>query len=138
MLPLKLRCPYCHKSLIDKKFTIDDNPTVKASIEFKGKRGTVHLSSIYGNYGVESTLDVPNGESVRFLCPHCEADLSDTIPCGKCGAPLVKMSSMQGGVIKICSRRGCKKHHLEFEDLETELRAFYAEYSLFFTKPDED
>jgi len=37
-----------------------------------------------------------------------------------------------GGKIQICSRRGCKKHLLEFQDPESELEAFYKSYTSSF------
>jgi hypothetical protein len=40
------------------------------------------------------------------------------------------MSALQmgkGGMIQFCSRRGCKKHLLEFDDPEADLKAFYDE-----------
>ncbi len=134
MLELELKCPYCKESLMDKNHTICDSPSVELDIEHKGKRGTVHLCARYGNYSKDSAIEIPEGEVVQVTCSHCHTNLESNINCSKCGAPMVEMTSMKGGVIKICSRWGCKKHHLEFEDLETELRAFYASYSLFFTK----
>jgi ssDNA-binding Zn-finger/Zn-ribbon topoisomerase 1 len=52
--------------------------------------------------------------------------------CEKCNAEMVLMEIEDGGNIQICSRKGCKKHLLEFEDLQTELKAFYNVYSTFF------
>jgi hypothetical protein len=52
--------------------------------------------------------------------------------CEKCNAKMALMNIEDGGNIQICSRKGCKKHLLEFEDLQTELKAFYNVYSTFF------
>ena len=52
--------------------------------------------------------------------------------CEICKAPMVSFGFKEGGIIQICSRRGCKKHLIEFEDPEVELRAFYEKYSVFF------
>jgi hypothetical protein len=35
--------------------------------------------------------------------------------CADCGAPMVPMIVRGGGVVQLCSRRGCKGHILDFE-----------------------
>jgi hypothetical protein len=36
----------------------------------------------------------------------------------------------QGGRVQICSKRGCKKHMIEFSNLSQEISTFYSEYSV--------
>ena len=117
---------------MDEEIKIDDHPSVKLNIQRGEERGTLRLSSLYGSYHIDSELSVPQGEVVKFFCPHCKAELSGSRNCEKCNAPMIPMKFAQGGTVQICSRRGCKKHLIEFEDLESELRAFYEKYSLFF------
>ena len=131
MIHVKLKCYHCGKNLMDKNFKIDDHSSVKVIIEYKGTNGVLHLSSRYGSSAVDSEIDVPAGEIVRFLCPHCKADMGSSRKCYECGAPMVTFESILGGFLRICSRRGCKKHIIEFENLETELRAFYEKYTFF-------
>lgn len=132
MIHVKLKCHHCGKNLMDKDFQIDNHPSVKVIIGYKGKKGTLRLSSRYGSYKMDSEVDVPNGEIVRFLCPYCKSDLGSSRACYECSAPMVTFESILGGYLRICSRMGCKKRILEFENLETELRAFYEKYSTFF------
>jgi hypothetical protein len=38
---------------------------------------------------------------------------------------------VQGGKVQICSRRGCKKHLIEFSDLSQEISTLYNTYEVF-------
>jgi hypothetical protein len=38
----------------------------------------------------------------------------------------------EGGTVQICSRRGCKRHLVEFSDIRAELRSFLDSYSALF------
>lgn len=131
-LKVSAPCIYCGKSMMDEDFIIDEYPSVKVIIESEGERGELHLSSLYGSYNVESNIELQDGKIFRFYCPHCEQELTSTRLCDKCNAPMVAFKFVGGGTIKICSRYGCKKHYLEFEDIETELRAFLETYSSHF------
>jgi len=117
---------------MDEETKIDDHPSVKLSIEWGGQQGTLYLSSLYGSYNIDIGLPVPEGEVVKFFCPHCSGELTGTRRCEECDALMLPLRFREGGTVQICSRRGCKKHFIEFQDLETELRAFYDKYSLFF------
>jgi predicted RNA-binding Zn-ribbon protein involved in translation (DUF1610 family) len=132
MIQVNVKCPHCGKSLMDDEIKIDGHPSVKVNIQWGGERGRLRLSSLYGSYEIDAQVAVPEGEIARFFCPHCNTELSSSRTCEKCSAPMVSMKFIQGGKVEICSRRGCKKHLIEFEDLESELRAFYNKYSLFF------
>lgn len=116
---------------MDSERQIDNKDSIKVRIEFADKQGFLWLSSLYGSYNIESEHDIPVGTLTRFFCPLCGAELKSTRTCEECRAPMVAMNFSEGGVVQICSRRGCKKHLIEFEDLEAELRAFYNRYSPF-------
>ncbi|MEW6685733.1 MAG: hypothetical protein AB1393_05950 [Candidatus Edwardsbacteria bacterium] len=131
MIQVTVECPHCRKSLMDEKVKIDGHPSIKVMIEYMKERGTLYLSSLYGSYNIQSELLVPEGKIAHFFCPYCKAYLETTRICEKCEAPMVAMKFPRGGIIQICSRRGCKKHLVEFEDLETEIREFYEAYSTF-------
>lgn len=131
MIQLDVKCPHCEKSLMDEELKIDNYPSISVKIKYKGKTGRLNLSSLYGSYNINSELDVPKDEIARFFCPYCGAELKSTRVCEVCKAPMVAFKSAQGCLLQICSRHGCKKHLLEFEDLDTEIRAFYDAYSTF-------
>lgn len=132
MIQLDVKCPHCGKTLMSKELKIDNNPSVKVKIEYKGKIGRLNLSSLYGSYNINLELDIPKGEIAKFFCPYCSIELKSTRICEVCKAPMVAFKSVRGGTVQICSRYGCKKHLIEFEDLETEIEAFYDAYSTFF------
>lgn len=132
MIQINVKCPHCEQSLMNEEYKIDNYPSVKVMIEFKGRRGWLCLSSLYGSYNIDSEFAIPDEEIVQFFCPNCHSNLAGTRKCEKCDAPMIAMDFVNGGIVQICSRKGCKKHLIEFEDLETEIRAFYDTYSTFF------
>jgi methionyl-tRNA synthetase len=132
MIQVNVKCPHCGKSFMDDEVKIDGQPSVRLNVQWGGERGRIRLSSLYGSYKIEMQLSMPEGEIAKFFCPHCNAELTAPRICERCDAPMVSMKFIEGGTVEICSRKGCKKHLIEFEDLETELRAFYEKYSLFF------
>lgn len=129
-LALKVKCPVCNKSLMDKQKLVDNEPSIKLNIEIGDKKGTINLSSIYGSYNYVTPLDLPDGEIAHFKCPHCEAKLNDEIKCLSCDAPMTSFYMDMGGKVSICSRNGCKNHKVEFEDLSVALNKLYQEYGL--------
>lgn len=132
MIKVKLKCPRCSKSLMDESLPIDSRPSVRLLAACGAKKGELHLSSVYGSYRIKSGVEMRKGAVARLFCPHCRKELSGGRVCEKCEAPMVPLALQEGGVVQICSRRGCKKHLLEFEDPEAELGAFYSAYSTFF------
>lgn len=116
---------------MNKKVRIDKFPSIKTIIKLGRKSGRLYLSSLYGSYNIKCDFTVPIDEIVQFFCPHCNSNLNTHDLCEQCRAQMVAMKIIGGGFVKICSRRGCKKHSLEFENLETELKAFYDTYSPF-------
>jgi NADH-quinone oxidoreductase subunit E len=60
-----------------------------------------------------SEYEVPKDAVVNFFCPHCHAELRGAAACPECGAAMVPMIVRGGGVVQICSRRGCKGHMLD-------------------------
>ena len=62
---------------------------------------------------VASDHEIPDDEIVNMFCPHCHAELIGGGHCADCGAPMVPMIIRGGGVVQICSRRGCRGHMLD-------------------------
>ncbi len=116
---------------MDETHKIDEHPSVKVSIGYEKKKGFLYFSSLYGSYNIETDVFVPDRKVASFFCPHCQKELKSTRICELCEAPMIPMRFAEGGTVQICSRRGCKKHLIEFEDLDTEIRAFYDKYSRF-------
>ncbi len=128
MINVSVKCPHCGKSLMDSKKKIDNRPSIKVKLTYAGKNAPLHLSSLYGSYNVALDLNIPMRKIAGFRCPHCNADLKSTRKCDLCGAQMVAFNLKGGGQVQICSRRGCKKHILEFQDPKSELQAFYRSY----------
>jgi len=115
---------------MESEHLIDNVMSVKMYLKIGEKEGYIWLSSIYGSYNFESTIDIQDGEIAAFKCPQCFHELSSHENCETCKAPLVDFHLLEGGKVSICSRAGCKKHSIEFEDLSTALNHFYNEYEL--------
>jgi NADH:ubiquinone oxidoreductase subunit E len=114
IFPVEVSCPQCNHSLMDRNYRIDGHPSIRVTISFGGEHGWLRLSCLYGSFAVDSEFQVPEDAVVNFFCPHCHAELTGTRSCDRCGAPLVPMFVRGGGgMVQICSRRGCKGHALD-------------------------
>jgi NADH-quinone oxidoreductase subunit E len=113
IFPVEVSCSRCNHSLMDGDFKIDGQPGIRVTISFGNKHGWLALSSLYGSYRVESLHPIPKDTIANFFCPHCHSQLIGGAKCSDCGAPMVPMIVRGGGVIQICSRRGCKGHMLD-------------------------
>lgn len=114
---ISVKCPVCQKSLMNENKKIDDLPSIELEAKIGENVGRIYLSQIYSSYSKEFK-DVKNiVGSIAFLsCPQCHQPLPVIQNCD-CRAPMVGMQLEVGGIIKICSRNGCKRHFLEFEDV---------------------
>lgn len=113
IFPLEVSCTRCNHSLMDPDHLIDGHPSIRVTISFDQRHGWLTLSSLYGSYNVQSIYEIPKDTVVNFFCPHCHAELIGGAKCGECGAPMVPMIVRGGGIVQICSRRGCKGHMLD-------------------------
>jgi NADH-quinone oxidoreductase subunit E len=113
IFPLEVHCSRCNHSFMDPHHLIDGHPSVRVTISFGRNHGWLRLSSLYGSYTVESEYETPMDTVAHFFCPHCHAELNGASNCAECGAPMVPMIVRGGGMIQICSRRGCKGHMLD-------------------------
>ncbi len=132
MIEVELKCPLCAESLMDAKRKIDNRPAITVEIRYGKKKGKLRMSSLYGSYKVEMDIVCPDGKIGDLFCPHCKEGLKGSRNCEICQAPMVAFSLREGGTIQICSRRGCKKHLIEFEDPDLELRTFYEKSGTFY------
>lgn len=107
VFPVVVSCPSCNHSLMDEGFSIEGRPSIRVTVSFDDEHGWLRLSSIYGRYNVFSEHEIPHGAILNVFCPHCHAELISTWDCPTCEAPMVQMIVRGGGVVRICSRRGC-------------------------------
>jgi NADH:ubiquinone oxidoreductase subunit E len=113
IFPIEVSCSRCNHSLMDPRHLIDGQPSIRVTVSFNHHHGWMALSSLYGSYNVDSEFDIPADTIVDFFCPHCHTELIGAVDCAECGAPMVPMIVRGGGIVQICSRRGCKGHMLD-------------------------
>jgi NADH-quinone oxidoreductase subunit E len=113
IFPLDVNCPHCNHSLKDETFSIDGQPSILITISSNQKHGWLRLSCLYGSYNFACEFEVSIGSVVSFVCPHCGVEFPSTLDCSTCAAPMVPMLVEGGGIVQICSRRGCNNHLLD-------------------------
>jgi NADH-quinone oxidoreductase subunit E len=116
IFPVEVSCARCNHSLMDPEYLMDGHPTIRVTVSFSGKHGWLILSSLYGSYNVSSKHEIPSDTIVNIFCPHCHAEMIGGAKCTECGAPMVAMIVRSGGVVQICTRRGCQGHLLDLGD----------------------
>ena len=113
IFPIRVSCPRCNHSLMKPEHPVDNHPSIHVTMSFKRQHGWLRLSSLYGSYNYESEFEIPLDTQANFYCPHCHADLVGTSECPECGAKMILMIVQGGGILQVCSRRGCKGHLLD-------------------------
>ncbi len=125
---VQVKCPFCKKSLMDSDNMLHGYPAIKLNIQLDKNRGVIHLCSIYDCYDHVSNIDISGDKIAEFSCPHCNQLLNTNEACDICGASMVSFNLDMGGKVAICSRHGCKKHYVAFENLQDAVKRFYDEY----------
>ncbi len=113
IFPVEVSCARCNHSLMDAERKIDGYPAIRITVSFENKHGWFLLSSLYGSYNTASEHEIPPGTILNNFCPYCHAELIGGAKCGECAAPMVPMIVKGGGVVQICTRKGCKGHILD-------------------------
>jgi NADH:ubiquinone oxidoreductase subunit E len=113
IFPVEVSCARCNHSLMDPEHPVDGHPSIRVTLAFDGVHGHIRLSSLYGSYNVESDQEIPTGTVADFFCPHCHAHLTGSSNCPECSTPMVPMIVRGGGIVQICSRKGCRGHILD-------------------------
>lgn len=113
IFPVSVSCPRCNHSLMEPDHLIDGSPSIRVTMSFDRQHGWLRLSALYGSPNLEAEYEIPDEAVVDFFCPHCHAELKGASTCSECDAPMVVMIVRAGGVVQICSRRGCRGHMLD-------------------------
>ena len=124
IFPVEVSCARCNHSLMDAEYTIDDFPSIRVTISFGQHHGWLRLSCLYGSYSVESESEIPMETVVHFFCPHCHSELMGGPTCPDCNAPMIPMIVRGGGIVQICSRRGCRYHRLDLNGTQYQMSLF--------------
>ncbi|MBM3286659.1 MAG: hypothetical protein FJY88_04830 [Candidatus Eisenbacteria bacterium] len=107
MLVMELCCPQCNAGLTQgSKIPLD------GQVRETHQEGEVILSAVFGDYSVQTDLDVKDGQVVDFRCPNCDASITLPLTCKLCGAPMASLNLKQGGYVEFCTRKGCRGHAL--------------------------
>lgn len=131
LISLRTKCPYCKKSLMDPYDQINGKPSIKVDIEVNGKKGRFRLCSYYGCFDHKSSIELPENEQIKFFCPHCNKELISPNKCEECGSPMIPFALEKGGKVHICSKVGCNKHFISFQNVSDALRKLYNEFGYF-------
>jgi len=115
VFPIEVSCARCNHSLMDPGYLVDGVPSIRVTVSFDQIHGWLLLSSIYGSYNSQSEFEIPLETVVDFFCPYCHAELSGASACAECGAAMVPMIVRGGGILQICSRKGCRSHRLDLD-----------------------
>jgi hypothetical protein len=107
MLVLQLCCPHCKELL-----TQGNVVHLDAYIKDTNQDGDVSLSAVFGEYAVQTAVQIPEGATAEFRCPKCDTSIMISLQCKLCGAPMASLIHGGIGYVEFCSRRGCKAHAL--------------------------
>ncbi len=113
VFPVEALCRHCGQSFRDEEFLVDGLPCLAVNGVSDSFKGLVRLSCLYGSRSVSTEFDIPAGEVVDFTCPHCDGEVRSSFVCSECEAPMLGLQVRGGGVLHLCSRRGCDSHMLD-------------------------
>ncbi|TAL71040.1 MAG: hypothetical protein EPN82_00025 [Bacteroidetes bacterium] len=113
IFPVEVSCTKCNHTLMDREVLIDEFPSIRLTISFKDKHGSLRLSSMYGSYNIVCEHQLPDEATVNFFCPHCHAELKSHTICPECGEHMIPLMLKGGGIVQVCPKRGCKGHLLD-------------------------
>ncbi|MBW6459121.1 MAG: hypothetical protein K0B08_00975 [Bacteroidales bacterium] len=125
---LQVKCPHCGHSFMDPDHEVNGQPGIKIDIESESGKGFLWLCPIYGCFLHESDITLKENEVIRFNCPHCHNTLARDVLCKTCNAPMVGFNINVGGKVNVCSRKGCQKHYILFEDANDLINLFYEKF----------
>ena len=122
---IQVRCPHCGTSLMTGDPKIDQLDSIKFLVKISNRIGHLYLSQVYGSYEkiFENVDDIPEAV-VECSCPQCYRPFPVHHACVDCQAAVIGLDLKVGGVIKVCTRNGCKHHSLEFQDSQDALDLF--------------
>lgn len=113
IFPVEVSCVRCNHTLMDPEHPVDGYPSIRVTASAAREHFPLRLSSLYGSYNVRSEHEIPQDAVIDLFCPHCHAHLVGASGCPECAAPMVPMIVRGGGIVQICSRRGCHGHLLD-------------------------
>jgi NADH-quinone oxidoreductase subunit E len=113
VFPIAVNCSRCNHTLMDPDHSLDGAPSIRLTAAGGGSHGRLWLSSFYGSDTVDSDVEMPMHSTADLYCPHCHSELRGPWSCPECEAPMASLIVRAGGVLQVCSRRGCKGRMLD-------------------------
>jgi hypothetical protein len=124
---VKANCPNCNSSLMEPGVQVDALDSILFLAKVGNSRGNLYLSQIYGSYNkIFKQVEDITGSIVECSCPRCSTPFPVVGTC-ECKAPIIALDLKDGGNIKVCTRNGCKKHSLEFENSDDAFSLFQSQ-----------
>jgi len=130
-ISINVKCPKCGKSLMDPTHKVDSKSGIKLSARSLKNSGSIWLSSLYGSYKIDADIEIEKDEIVVLSCPYCRSEIISQEFCEACRAPMSSLILDMGGKVNFCTRKGCSKHSMEFEDMSLALKNFYEQFDLY-------
>lgn len=113
IFPVEVSCARCNHSLMDAEHLVEGHPSIRVTVSFEQVHEYLWLSCLYGSFTVECEQEIPEDILVDFFCPHCHSHMVGSSNCPECEARMVPMIVRGGGIVQVCSRRGCRGHILD-------------------------
>ena len=111
--PMEVHCSRCNRSLMDPEHPVDGLPSIGVLAFHGGRYWGLSLSCLYGSSSAACEGQIPPGSLVELFCPHCCGELAGVSRCTECEAPMAPMIVRGGGIVQICTRRGCNGRRLD-------------------------
>ena len=121
---VQVNCPNCSGSLMEPGVKVDGLDSILFMAKVDNSIGHLYLSQLYGSYNkIFKQVEDITGSIVECSCPLCRIPFPLVGVC-ECKAPIIALDLKDGGNIKVCTRNGCKKHSLEFENSDDAFSLF--------------
>jgi len=108
IFPIQVSCPRCNHVLMDDSIMMNGYPSIRVTAAWDGKQDCLHFSSLYGVRKAQAQCTFPQDKVARIYCPYCHEQLIDEWECPECEAPMASMIVRGGGMLRVCSRTGCR------------------------------
>jgi len=114
-LLIEASCPRCNHSLMDPASPVDGGPSIRVTVSFGCRCAPANLSALHNGSNSVCAAEIPVGAACRVFCPRCHGELAGPLRCAECGATMAPMIVRGGGMVHVCTRRGCPGRQLDLD-----------------------
>jgi NADH:ubiquinone oxidoreductase subunit E len=115
VFPIDVSCPRCNHSLMDPASPVDGRPSIRVTVSFGTRCATANLSALHNGSNSVCAAEIPEGTACRLFCPRCHGEMAGPLRCAECGATMAPMIARGGGMVHVCTRRGCPARRLDLD-----------------------